>query len=231
MHYPPSQCSGQPTANLTARPTAISRRSIIASSGALLLASPWPMQSMAQAQTKLRPTAASTEGPFYPAVEPKDADYDLLQNGTLRYTKGAPVWVEGTVTDTEGKPLKGGTIEIWQCDEAGHYDHPRDGSRTDPAFQGFGRVTLSATGQFKFRTIKPVLYSGRTPPHSRQNQAWKQRTAHHPAVCARRSGQCQRQHLAPPFRARSRCSYRALCTGGGCFAGAIQFGGGGLSAS
>ena len=120
------------------------------------------MQSMAQAQTKLRPTAASTEGPFYPAVEPKDADYDLLQNGTLRYTKGAPVWVEGTVTDTEGKPLKGGSIEIWQCDEAGHYDHPRDGSRTDPAFQGFGRVTLSATGQFKFRTIKPALYSGRT---------------------------------------------------------------------
>ena len=54
-------------------------------------------------------------------------------------------------------------MEIWQCDEAGHYDHPRDGSKMSPSFQGFGRVTLSAMGEFKFRTIKPPPYAGRTP--------------------------------------------------------------------
>jgi protocatechuate 3,4-dioxygenase, beta subunit len=143
--------------------TPLNRRRIITSSGALAIASQWPQWPIAHAQTQLRPTASATEGPFYPVAEPKDADYDLLRHGTLQYTKGQAAWVEGSVLDVDGKPLKGGSIEIWQCDEAGHYDHPRDGSQMDKSFQGFGRVTLSATGQFKFRTIKPVLYTGRTP--------------------------------------------------------------------
>ena len=111
----------------------------------------------------LRKTPSQMEGPFYPVAEPKDADYDLLRNGTLAYTGGSPAWVEGIVTDLEGLPLKGGAIEIWQCDEAGHYDHPSDGSKINPAFQGFGRVLLDTEGRFRFRTIKPVPYSGRTP--------------------------------------------------------------------
>jgi protocatechuate 3,4-dioxygenase, beta subunit len=115
------------------------------------------------AQTRLRPTPSQTEGPYYPVAEPKDADFDLLRNGSLQYNKGQAAWVEGNVTDLQGAPLKGGFIEIWQCDEAGHYDHPRDGSRMDPSFQGFGRVRLGAEGQFKFRTIKPAPYTGRTP--------------------------------------------------------------------
>jgi protocatechuate 3,4-dioxygenase beta subunit len=57
----------------------------------------------------------------------------------------------------------GATVEIWQCDEAGHYHHPGDGGRADPAFQGFGRVTVGADGRYRFRTLRPVPYSGRTP--------------------------------------------------------------------
>jgi protocatechuate 3,4-dioxygenase, beta subunit len=112
---------------------------------------------------KLRPTPSQTEGPFYPLHEPKDADFDLLRNGDRQYTKGTKAWVEGRIVDVEGKPLKGGVIEIWQCDESGHYDHPADGAKMDPNFQGFGRVQLDGAGQFKFRTIKPAAYSGRTP--------------------------------------------------------------------
>lgn len=111
----------------------------------------------------LRLTPAQSEGPFYPQREPKDADHDLLRHGSSQYTKGKPAWVEGVVLDRSGKPLKGGAIEIWQCDEDGHYDHPRDGSRMDTAFQGFGRVTLDGDGRFKFRTIRPSNYVGRTP--------------------------------------------------------------------
>ena len=120
------------------------------------------LTAAAQAQNR-RPTPSQTEGPFYPVIEPKDADFDLLKNGSLSYAKGQPSWVEGVVTDLEGKPLKGGVIEIWQCDEAGHYDHPRDGATIDPAFQGFGRVRLDENGRFLFHTIKPVPYPGRTP--------------------------------------------------------------------
>lgn len=137
-----------------------SRRSLVTATGALLLSS---LVHPAWAQSQRRATPSQSEGPFYPAAEPKDADYNLLKNGTLAYTKGQPSWVEGVVTDLDGGPLKGGVIEIWQCDEAGHYDHPRDGAQIDPSFQGFGRVTLNAQGQFRFRTIKPAQYSGRTP--------------------------------------------------------------------
>ena len=137
-----------------------SRRSLLIAGSGLMLASGTPF---ALAQTARRPTPSQTEGPYYPVAEPKDADYDLLKNGTLQYTKGKPTWVEGNVTDMEGKPLKGGILEIWQCDEDGHYDHPRDGSKMDPSFQGFGRVTLGASGEFRFRTIRPSAYVGRTP--------------------------------------------------------------------
>jgi protocatechuate 3,4-dioxygenase beta subunit len=92
-----------------------------------------------------------------------DADHDLLRNGSREYAKGRAAWVEGTVLDRSGKPLKGGVVEIWQCDADGHYDHPRDGSRMDAAFQGFGRVTLDGEGRFRFRTIRPSPYVGRTP--------------------------------------------------------------------
>ena len=140
-----------------------SKRDLLFATGTVLLGNLVNPFAPAWAQTQRRATPSQTEGPFYPVTEPKDADYDLLKNGTLAYTKGQPSWVEGVVTDLDGAPLKGGTIEIWQCDEDGHYDHPRDGAKINPAFQGFGRVALSATGEFKFRTIKPPPYAGRTP--------------------------------------------------------------------
>ncbi len=117
----------------------------------------------AQNPTPRRATPSQTEGPFYPVAVPKDSDFDLLRNGNQNYAKGQAAWVDGTVTDLGGKPVSGAQVEIWQCDEAGHYHHPGDGNKADPAFQGFGRVTVGADGQYRFRTIRPVAYSGRTP--------------------------------------------------------------------
>ena len=117
----------------------------------------------AQPAPQRRLTPAQTEGPFYPVSLPSDSDFDLLHNGSLAYSRGQPSWVEGTVTDINGKPVAGAQVEIWQCDEAGHYHHPGDGGKADPAFQGFGKVVAGAGGQYRFRTIKPVAYSGRTP--------------------------------------------------------------------
>jgi len=108
-------------------------------------------------------TPSQTEGPFYPVRLPQDSDNDLLRNGTLSYRRGQPAWVDGTVTDLDGKPLRGAQVEIWQCDENGHYHHPGDGDRADAAFQGFGRVAVGEDGSWRFRTIRPVAYSGRTP--------------------------------------------------------------------
>jgi len=117
----------------------------------------------AQTDATRRPTPAQTEGPFYPESLPSDTDFDLLHNGPLTYTRGEPAWVDGSVTDLQARPIPGAVVEIWQCDAAGHYHHPRDGGRADPAFQGFGRVEVDAGGDYRFRTIRPVAYSGRAP--------------------------------------------------------------------
>jgi protocatechuate 3,4-dioxygenase, beta subunit len=117
----------------------------------------------ALAQATLRPTPAQTEGPFYPVVLPNDTDFDLLAQGKLRYTRGAATWLDGTVTDTTGRALRGAVVEIWQCDQQGHYHHPGDGGTADPAFQGFGRVVAGSDGSYRFRTIRPAPYTGRTP--------------------------------------------------------------------
>ena len=92
--------------------------------GAALVAAP-ALVRPALAQGTAMPTPRQTEGPYYPVDIPADSDADLLRNGMLRYTQGQAVWVEGRVTDTQGVPLAGGTVEIWQCDAAGHYHHPR----------------------------------------------------------------------------------------------------------
>jgi protocatechuate 3,4-dioxygenase beta subunit len=118
---------------------------------------------LAGAAETRRLTPAQTEGPFYPVELPADTDFDLLRQGELRYARGQASWLEGTVVDPDGRPVAGASVEIWQCDADGHYRHPRDGGRADPAFQSFGRVAVDAQGRYRFHTIRPVPYSGRTP--------------------------------------------------------------------
>lgn len=141
-------------------PQLLQRRHVTAA----LIAAPFAWTGLrAQPAPPRRPTPAQTEGPFYPVALPRDADFDLLRNGALAYGRGEPAWLEGSVTDLQGRPVAGAQVEIWQCDEAGHYHHPGDGGRADPAFQGFGRVSVGPAGGWRFRTIRPVPYSGRTP--------------------------------------------------------------------
>jgi protocatechuate 3,4-dioxygenase beta subunit len=142
-----------------------SRRSLLKGGAGLIAATAapaWLTPALAQGKT-LRPTPGQTEGPYYPVAFPTDTDFDLLRTGAAAYGKGQPAWVTGTVTDTRGTPLAGGVIEIWQCDQDGHYHHPGDGGKADPAFQGFGKLTLGKDGGYRFRTLKPAPYSGRTP--------------------------------------------------------------------
>lgn len=107
------------------------RRSLTA---AMVAAPALWLGARAQQPTPRRATPSQTEGPYYPVELPADSDFNLLQNGALAYGKGLPSWVEGVVTDLQGKPVAGAQVEIWQCDEAGRYRHPADGNRMDKAF-------------------------------------------------------------------------------------------------
>lgn len=143
-------------------PPAGRRRLQLIAGAAALIALP-AMHVGVRAQAARRPTPAQTEGPFYPVALPADSDADLLANGSLRYAQGQPAWVEGTLTDVDGRALAGAAVEIWQCDHQGRYHHPGDGDRADRNFQGFGRAMVDREGRWRFRTIRPVAYGGRAP--------------------------------------------------------------------
>jgi protocatechuate 3,4-dioxygenase, beta subunit len=115
---------------------------------------------------ELTKTPKQTEGPFYPTKLPLDTDNDLIIiNDAITPGLGEISHLSGKVVDLAGKPVKNACVEIWQCDNAGAYLHSGsdNGSKRDKNFQGFGRFVTSSTGEFYFRTIKPVPYPGRTP--------------------------------------------------------------------
>lgn len=119
---------------------------------------------------ELARTPARTEGPFYPDRLPLDQDNDLIILGdSLTPAVGEVTHLHGRILDASGAPLKGLTIEIWQCDANQVYLHSADSDRNaekrDKNFQGFGRFTTGETGEYRFRTIKPVPYPGRPAPH------------------------------------------------------------------
>jgi protocatechuate 3,4-dioxygenase, beta subunit len=111
-------------------------------------------------------TPSQTEGPFYPTKLPLDTDNDLIiVNSALTSAVGEITHLTGRVLDMKGTPVRNATVEIWQVDHKGAYLHEGTANRDkrDRNFQGFGRFTTGSTGEYYFRTIKPVPYPGRTP--------------------------------------------------------------------
>ena len=111
-------------------------------------------------------TLQQTEGPFYPDKLPLDTDNDLLVlNDGITPAVGEVTYLSGRILDTKGDPIRNAVVEIWQCDSGGAYLHTRTGNseKRDVNFQGFGRFLTGSSGEYLFRTIKPVPYPGRTP--------------------------------------------------------------------
>lgn len=139
----------------------IQRRTLLLTTAGILTAS----TSSSIAKT-LMATPGQAAGPFYPDTLPLDDDNDLTYvSGHSAQAKGIISDVSGRIVDINGHPLKGIRIEIWQCDAFGRYRHPQEqGSREpDHNFQGHGFNVTNVEGRYRFRTIKPVQYPGRTP--------------------------------------------------------------------
>ena len=114
---------------------------------------------------RLAPTPAQSMGPFYPDYPLPDVDGNLRVVPGEAPARGTPMRIVGRVLDARGKPMRGVEVEIWQCDALGRYRHTRDlpNGAHDPGFQGYGRVRADASGGYRFETIRPVPYPGRTP--------------------------------------------------------------------
>ena len=70
-------------------------------------------------------TEATVFGPFF--VD--DAPHVELGGDIAGGATGQPCWVEGTVHDTDGQPVPGARIEVWEADEDGFYDVQYDDDR------------------------------------------------------------------------------------------------------
>jgi protocatechuate 3,4-dioxygenase beta subunit len=143
-------------------PTPLDRRHFLArlGLGAALFAVPG-----AFAEELIR-TPRQTEGPFYPDKLPLDTDNDLIiVNDGVTPAVGEITWLSGRILDAQGAPIRNALVEIWQCDHGGAYLHTKTGNAEarDKNFQGFGRFLTGSSGEYLFRTIKPVPYPGRTP--------------------------------------------------------------------
>jgi protocatechuate 3,4-dioxygenase beta subunit len=143
----------------------LSRRGAMAAGGLAMLAS-----RRLFADDLLPSTPSLTEGPFYPDHLPLDQDNDLIViNDSITPAVGEITHLTGRILTPSGTPVRNATIEIWQCDANAVYLHSADSGRKksqqDGNFQGFGRFETGASGEYRFRTIKPVPYPGRPAPH------------------------------------------------------------------
>jgi len=108
-------------------------------------------------------------GPLLGAERVTAADSDLT---TRRAGEplGERIIVTGRVLDSDGRPVPGTLIEIWQANSAGRYAHGVDDhpAPLDPNFDGAGRCLTGADGRYRFVTIKPGAY-----PWKNHLNAWR----------------------------------------------------------
>ncbi|GAA4481872.1 protocatechuate 3,4-dioxygenase subunit beta [Rhodococcus olei] len=95
-------------------------------------------------------TEATVFGPFFVDDAPRIPLGGDIAGGAV----GEPCWVEGTVTDIDGEPVPGARIEVWECDEDGHYDV----QYADGRVGGRAHLYTDAEGRYRFWGLTPVPY-------------------------------------------------------------------------
>lgn len=96
-------------------------------------------------------TESTVLGPFYVA----DGGKDIPFGGSIADgARGRLAFVQGTVRDTEGRPIEGATLDVWQTDSDGFYDVQRPGG----GLYLRGKMRTDARGRYLFRTVEPVSY-------------------------------------------------------------------------
>jgi protocatechuate 3,4-dioxygenase beta subunit len=114
-------------------------------------------------------TLSELTGPAYGESAVRELDHDLTRQHAGEPV-GQRITVSGRVLDTDGRPLVGQLIEIWQANAAGRYNHRVDqhDAPLDPNFTGAGRVLTDAEGRYRFMTIRPGEY-----PWRNHYNAWR----------------------------------------------------------
>ena len=119
-------------------------------------------------------TLSELTGPVYGDAPLGELDHDLTRQHAGE-PLGERIVVAGRVLGSDGKPLRGQLIEIWQANAAGRYHHVVDQHEAplDPNFTGGGRCLTDDAGAYRFVTVKPGAY-----PWGNHPNAWRPNHVH-----------------------------------------------------
>jgi protocatechuate 3,4-dioxygenase beta subunit len=109
-----------------------------------------------QCDADAQATAAQTEGPFFKPKSP-------LRSDLRADLKGAPVLLTGLVLSRTCRPIANALVDLWHADAEGDYDNK--------GFRGRGHQFTDAQGRYRFATIRPARYAGRTAHYHVKVQA------------------------------------------------------------
>ncbi|WOH37792.1 protocatechuate 3,4-dioxygenase [Thalassotalea fonticola] len=145
----------------------ISRRYFLSASAALA-----SLFSTSLIAKEINPTAKQQEGPYYPKHKQADKNANMNQvDGNNGHANGEVITIHGRVIDTDGSPVGGALIDIWQADKNGRYLHddaPKS-SPIDANFQYWAQLKTDSNGTYSVKTIKPGKYPAMgdwvRPPH------------------------------------------------------------------
>lgn len=98
-------------------------------------------------------TPSSVEGPFHSPAPPRPLGA-WIADGAER-TRAVPMVMHGRVTDCEGTALSGVSVDVWQADDAGHYDTQ---DTAQPPGNLRALLTTAEDGSYWFRSVLPSSY-------------------------------------------------------------------------
>lgn len=121
----------------------------------ILLSDVLGVSMLVDAINNRKPSGASEStvlGPFHVADAPElPMGSDICRDG-----KGEAMRVSGCILDTDGNPIAGAKIDVWQANDEGFYDVQQKGIQPDFNLRGVFRT--GADGSYWFKGVKPKFY-------------------------------------------------------------------------
>ncbi|MDQ0314540.1 intradiol ring-cleavage dioxygenase [Amorphus orientalis] len=121
----------------------------------ILLSDVTGVSMLVDAINNRKPSGASEStvlGPFHVQGAP---ELEMGANICLD-AKGEDMVVSGRILDTEGKPVAGAKIDVWQANDEGFYDVQQKGLQPDFNLRGVFRT--GEDGSYWFKAVKPKFY-------------------------------------------------------------------------
>lgn len=97
-------------------------------------------------------TPRTIEGPLYVAGAPVVQGEARLDDGS---EQGEVLFMDGQVTDVDGKPIAGALVEVWHANTKGGYSHF---DSTQSPFNLRRSIVADGEGRYRFRSIVPSGY-------------------------------------------------------------------------